>query len=52
MHVAVTGSGGGGWRDVLNTVLGYPQPLPLKFSPYITFPPISPYFFISRSGSP
>jgi hypothetical protein len=28
---------------------GYPQPLPLNFSPYITF---SPYFFISRSGSP
>jgi hypothetical protein len=25
--------------------LDYPQPLPLNFSPYITFPPISPLFF-------
>jgi hypothetical protein len=33
-------------------VLGYPQPLPLNFSPYITFPLFSPYFFIFRSGSP
>jgi hypothetical protein len=34
-------------------LLGYPQPLPLNFSSYITFPPYcSPYFFISRSGSP
>jgi hypothetical protein len=32
---------------------GYPQPLPLNFSPYITFSPyFLPYFFISRSGSP
>jgi hypothetical protein len=29
----------------------YPQPLPLNFSPYITFSLyFSPYFFISRSG--
>jgi hypothetical protein len=26
-------------------LLGYPQPLPLNFSPYITFPPISSLFF-------
>jgi hypothetical protein len=33
--------------------LDYPQPLPLNFSPYITFPPyFFPYCFISRSGSP
>jgi hypothetical protein len=33
-------------------LLGYPQPLPLNFSPYITFSPyFSSYFFISRSGS-
>jgi hypothetical protein len=25
--------------------LGYPQPLPLNFFPYITFPPIFPLFF-------
>jgi hypothetical protein len=34
-------------------LLGYLQPLPLNFSPYITFPPyFPPYIFISRSGSP
>jgi hypothetical protein len=34
-------------------VLDYPQPLPLNFSPYITFSLYCPpYFFISRSGSP
>jgi hypothetical protein len=42
-------------REVTNwsQVLGYPQPLPLNFSPYITFSSyFSPYFFISRNGFP
>jgi hypothetical protein len=35
------------------TSSGYPQPLPLNFSPYITFLPyVSLYFFIYRNGFP
>jgi hypothetical protein len=33
-------------------LLGYLQPLPLNFSPYITFPPISPPIFSSPAAVP
>jgi hypothetical protein len=33
-------------------ISGYPQPLPLKFSPISLFPLFPAYFFIFRSGSP
>jgi hypothetical protein len=33
------------FRPVKQVILGYPQPLPLNFFPYITFPPIFPLFF-------
>jgi hypothetical protein len=32
--------------------LGYPQRLPLNFSPYITFPPIFPHIFSSPAAVP
>jgi hypothetical protein len=33
-------------------LLGYPQPLPLNFSSYITFPPIVPPIFSSPAAVP
>jgi hypothetical protein len=35
-----------------NSFLGYPQRLPLNFSPYITFPPIFPPIFSSPAAVP
>jgi hypothetical protein len=41
-------------KDLVATCspLGYPQSLPLKFSPYITFPPIFPSIFSSPAAVP
>jgi hypothetical protein len=36
----------------LSSCLGYPQPLPLNFFSYITFPPIFPLFFHLPQRSP